>query len=385
MNILIYHPLTLERKKQDTSMDDIIYNSGYSGTETAVFEISKHLINFGHKVTIIGPTYNVKNIEGLIILPANDIIINSISIDEYDLFSPLFYTWDQNVHKIIRKIMINKKTTIWLWFHCFIDIEVIQELKNAGLKVFCQYLNSYCKNLYNHNGLHNDNCIVGNGINEIFTGPLERSELKKGRWIFHSTYSRGGEMCKRIFERMKKENPEHVKELHYASYYTKDNDKLESYNNYNKDGITWHGSLSKIELRAWLDKSDYFVYMLINEKGKMHMDTYACCVLEAMARGVIVISWNNGSLKEIYGDKIILLEPPHTDDNRLIEDGIININLLNNSEYDRKVIDKILEIDSNPKYKEELRIRAYEWAQKQLWKTRAKELERELIKVLINE
>lgn len=57
-----------------------------------------------------------------------------------------------------------------------------------------------------------------------------------------------------------------------------------------------------------LAESEYFVYPLVLPNGLVNLDTFACCVAEALAHGVLVISWPVAALPEVYGDCISYIE-----------------------------------------------------------------------------
>lgn len=70
------------------------------------------------------------------------------------------------------------------------------------------------------------------------------------------------------------------------------------------------GSLDKLAVARLLARGEYFVYPLINSNPMyydvVHKDTFGCCVSEALAMGVIVVTWRVAALAELYTDEEVL-------------------------------------------------------------------------------
>ena len=69
-------------------------------------------------------------------------------------------------------------------------------------------------------------------------------------------------------------------------------------------------SQDKMAVGKLLARGEYFVYPLINSNPMyydvVHKDTFGCCVSEALAMGVIVVTWRVAALAELYTDEEVL-------------------------------------------------------------------------------
>lgn len=97
--------------------------------------------------------------------------------------------------------------------------------------------------------------------------------------VFHASYERGGGVAARVAERL--------------------GGTLQAFN-YHQGGAAAKPSADKRTLFKQLLNSGFFVYPLALPCGKVHKDTFACCVAEALAMGVHVVSWPVAALPELY-------------------------------------------------------------------------------------
>jgi glycosyltransferase involved in cell wall biosynthesis len=90
-------------------------------------------------------------------------------------------------------------------------------------------------------------------------------------------------------------SPAAATDLIFASYYTPDGGR----------------SLSKRALAELVASAEFFVYPLVLQSGRVHHDTFACVVLEALAGSVDVVTWDAACLREVFGgDRVALVPPP---------------------------------------------------------------------------
>ena len=210
---------------------------------------------------------------------------------------------------------------------------------------------------------------IYNAVNdEIFTNNDLDYASKKGNFVFFASYERGGEICVKIFNKLVKTYPD-IK-LHITSYEPEDKSRISS----NNKNILKYSSLSKKEIKLLLDKCDYFIYPLVNHHtGSVHHDTFACVVLEALACGVSVITWDVACLKNVYRDNIYLIPPPKCQGYDPLQPFATNKNMLSDESI-KLFVDKVKSIESDQNLKITKKIQAREWALSHTWKDKTKEL-----------
>ena len=337
------------RRKHPHTYENYINKGGFSGTETQIIEMVNHLNIMGHEAHII------KDSE----------LQYYKDINTIDVFCLSFYTWLNTVINFCRRL--NNKTKILLYMQSFADTNNLFSLKK---NFYIVGLSDYVKKFY-HNINNNYPCkTIYNGINdEIFTRNDLDYNNKKGNYIFFATYERGGDVCVKIFNKLKSLYNDIT--LHISSYELNDKKKIEKNSN---SSIITYMSLCKKEIKNLLDKCDYFIYPLVNiDNGSVHHDTFACVVLEAMACGVTVLTWDVACMKSIYGDYIELIPPPKYPNYHPFDKFGKN-----NEMYSEKslelFVEKIKYLEDNPDVKINKKLKAIDWALKHNWKDKTKEL-----------
>lgn len=131
--------------------------------------------------------------------------------------------------------------------------------------------------------------------------------------VFFACFERGGEVAERVWKALKKHEPSV-----WGSF------KSLQYNVQNACN-------DKMSLFATLSTARYFIYPLVLPPSynsySVHRDTFGCCVAEALANGVEVLSYPVGALEEHYGDMVHWIPfPPR-----------VTKEIINNSVYDPKV------------------------------------------------
>jgi len=116
-----------------------------------------------------------------------------------------------------------------------------------------------------------------------------------------------------------------------------------------------HQGVDKKTLFTHLSESEYFIYPLYTPYKDVHKDTFACTVAEALALGVIVVTYPLGALPENYKDYCVWLDAPEGVDMDKIqeenlardEDGLFT--------QTKHIVDKINYLENNPEIKEHYR------------------------------
>lgn len=335
------------KRKLEHTYENYINKCGFSGTDAQILEMSNWLNKMGHNSIIVKDTE----------------LINLKDIDDIDVFCPSFYGWLSNVINFCK--ILSSKTKILLYIQSFSDCSQIFNLKK---NIYIVGVSDYVKLYYSKYGYPYK--TIYNAINdEIFTDNNLNYESKKGNYVFFASYERGGEMCLKIFNKLANINS-NIK-LYITSYEPKDIYKISQKNSEN---IIKLSSLSKKEIKSLLDKCDYFIYPLVNNlTGSVHHDTFACVVLEALACGVSVVSWNVACLKNLYRDNIYLIDTPLCNRYNPLDQFGHNINMLSDESINL-FVNKINEIESSPELKIKKKIEARKWALSHTWKNKTQEL-----------
>jgi hypothetical protein len=271
MKLLFYHPNLRYERNANLSYTSLEHCSGFSGTETALLEMTKYLVQKGHNIQIYGVNETYID-HGVKFFSEKD--IDQVDLD-VDWYSPIFFL-GTDFEKALQTRINPYRTKYLLWFHCFITDEWVLTVKKF-YEVYGQYVSNYVAKEYASLLDKEHSWTIYNGLNKIFTDcAIPETIEKKGKWIFHATYSRGGEIARQIFEKFNRQNNTITNTLNILSYYLPDYEVVQS-----SERIVYHGSKTKIEVRDFLLKSDYFVYPLVLYDGLVHHDTFATVILEA--------------------------------------------------------------------------------------------------------
>jgi glycosyltransferase involved in cell wall biosynthesis len=182
------------------------------------------------------------------------------------------------------------------------------------------------------------NPVMDDIINEVI---LENIPKKKHKFIFHPLWARGGDVAIQAVRELEYEDSE----FHAFTY-------LLSLHNHPDSFFHNHMGVDKKTLFRHLAESEYFIYPLYTPYQDVHKDTFSCAVAEALALGVIVITYPLGALPENFNDYCIWLDaPPGANFEKMQleslskdEDGIFK--------YTDNIITKIKYLESNPELKQ---------------------------------
>ena len=311
--------------------DNYIDGTGFSGTEASLIEIAHGLQQMGRNVTI---------------MQDGDTTAANMAAQQLDFFSPLFFL-DSSAHNIIAKTRPDCKIAVWL--HCYVSHADLLAFKTKiAPRPFFVIAVSSTVARHASGGpwpVH----VVPNGINASIWGAPPPLPPSRKHHVFIATYERGGAVAAVVAEKL-------GKELKTASYYLK-----------NHPNHIASPSLSKRALRALLDTCDIFVYPLVLPNGEVHHDTYACCVHEAMAAGVLVVTWDVACFRDVYPqDTITLVKPiPYSGYDPYAKYG--KNPALASPEAVARLCDAVAALDRDVPRKERMRHTAREWALQHTW------------------
>ncbi len=366
--LLIYHPNMAPLRSVSLTYDNMWSKGGFSGTDAAFMEIGKLLVDSGKfEVTVAGyagdnATQTMDEGSGILFQSAVSALA---TINDYDWYCPLFFLFDDEHRAFMRQIRDKSKTKLLVWLHCFLDDDAaLHYWSRQGFQVYGMAASQWVYDKYLPYLETGRLWLVPNGVSPRFfreevPPPLADRRGSGGVWCFHQTFSRGGRVALRVFDRVHLRNPDAAQHMHLLTYYTPDErDRLAA------PLAQWHGSMSKTQVAEVLRGSEYFVYPLIAPDGKMNHDTFGCVILEALAMGVIVITWNVACIPQLYGDHVVALPPPvgYPANNRFAADPWFM-----SDEAVEQLADAVLELDADPGRKAELRRRGMEWARQQTW------------------
>ena len=344
MKIVFWTDSSVDRSSRLT-YSSLNFETGFSGTETMVVEIATSLARHHHDVIVID------------VHRTNDIIDHGVTYSptvplDMDVFIPMFFWfYDDNLRRLINE-RIPRNITIVPWLQCILQpyhwssiLPALREFKRVVVVGPSQFA------LQNVPECLVERHVVSNGINTDIFADFEETERKD--WIFHACWERGGNLAVRVFEATP--HPEGTT-LYAAGYGPVDSELC----------VKKLGSLSKQQLRDKLLEMDYFIYPLVLPSGSVHHDTFGCVVLEAMACGVIVVTWNVACLYEVYEDNIVLVDPPKYDVGSP-STAFGHCHEMNSQASVQKLGDAIRRIDANPSRKQQLRRRAHAFAMRYTW------------------
>jgi hypothetical protein len=366
MKLLFYFPNENTVRNKGLSYTNLLEGCGFSGTETALLEMSKYLVDKGHSVQIYGVSDTYIDY-GIQYISENQ--LSKVDLD-VDWYSPIFFCNLPNQRRLLTMLKPSR-TKVFVWFQCFIHNSFIEEIKQY-FRTYGQYLSKYVAINYIDIIQLTNSWTIYNGLNEIFITPsIPDSTVKRGNWIFHPVYERGGSVAKSIFSKINKYNPIIANKLHLLSYYTPDKEKYTSTNT-----IINCGSKTKVEVRDMLLKSDYFIYPLVLESGSVHHDTFGTVMLEALACGVIVIVWDVACISSVYEEYVVKIPvPEHVKQVYNPLARFANCQWMLSEEAEELFIYKIIELESDLTKKESIRQRGVEWARTLTWESLGSQME----------
>jgi glycosyltransferase involved in cell wall biosynthesis len=370
MKILFFFPNENRTRSKSLSYTNLKECSGFSGTETALLEMSKFLVDRGHSVQIYGVADTYSD-HGISFISEHD--IDRVDLD-VDWYSPVFFCFVDKQRNLLNRLN-PERTKVFIWFQCFISDNYIHEIKQR-FKVYAQYVSNYVANEYKQIIHTNNSWIIYNGIDENFTNlQISDTSVKRGNWIFHAAYERGGSIAKQIFSKINIINEKLANKMQLLSY-----DALNVFKYSSSKNIINCGSKPKIEVCNMLLESDYFVYPLVLENGNVHHDTFGTVMLEALATGTIVVVWDVACISSVYEDYVVKIPvPERIKHNYNPSARFAMCDWMKTDEAQQLYIDKIMELESDKVKKELIRSRGIEWARKITWESLGSKMEQQLI------
>ena len=303
-----------------------------SGTDQSIIMISEYLASNGYDVTIVldktdkQECNSVKYIdftyEGI---NETDILVSCLWFDKYDL------------------IPFKVTTGLIYWYH-MAWVYGINEMINFSLK---NNIKMGFVNISEWSAKQNDWSVsmgiskVEGSVKKIIPNPIMTElmdsispiERKENSTIFHAQYGRGGDIARRV-----------VNELGWDETFL-------------FDYINPGNGTDKLTLFNKLLESDYFIFPLYHPNGCVYKDTFSCSVAEAIAAGVIVVTYPLGAIPEYFSDGCVFVDfPPDADMVKMMTEHVTcNAEYMNRTE---NIIKKIKHLEEHKELKEEIRIKS---------------------------
>jgi len=359
MKFLFYFPRTIDCLQD--SVDTMDAMSGFSGTHACMFEVMRFLVRKGHDVFQVGMVLERRMIDGVMYVPMDQVgtFLNPEELDVLvqPLFIPLeFYPLHLKLNP--------SRTRVCIILQCFANPLDIQKT-HGSFDVDLVCVSDYVFQKYALWNFPKRITMIPNGIPDAFVLDSHIPRKVPGQWVFHAVYERGGDVAYRIFESVRQVQPDIASKMHVCSYTSQASPAP-------NDHFVLHGSLPKKALRNLLDQCDYFVYPLVLPNGIVHHDTYGCVIAEALARGVIVVSWDVACNPSLYGD--LILQVPHLPHAGYDPNAAYGYNpSLSSHEAIAAFRDAILDLEQHPEKKEAMRKRGIEWAKSSTWSHRVED------------
>ena len=289
----------------------------YGGTETAIIEMAAALVaDPGRRCAVVVLTNQHPNrtriIDGIVYMRYDSNEAHAVLKSARALVVPDYCfgrnLWLQAVSTCVQRLPLNAHFVPWI--HCAKTRAFIEE---TALQTACgrRLLPIAVSEFAARAAGGAPTVVVRNALPVAMRppqGPLPEAQRKPGKWVFAACYQRGGAVVERAFaEVQRRGRADAASELHFASYYTGGGTTTTTTTT--TAGIHRHGPLQKTQLSALLQDADVCVLPLVLEDTKVAHETFCLTALEALAHGVLVVTWAVAGLVE-YGDLIEALPPP---------------------------------------------------------------------------
>lgn len=331
-----------------------------SGTDTSTILVAEHLAKQGHEVVYaVDELEEALNIEYKKEGKVNTLgeqfygvkytnkAFDGIDNKEFDiLISMLWFEEYEELPITVTKALIYWSHMQWIYgISNFINYAKKHDLA-LGLVHISEWEKSRNVDAFPHISTiitKSKQFLIPNPIfNEMISEVSAKGVVKKkNKFIFHALWPRGGNVAIEAVRNLDLED----KEFHAFDYLMVVHGHEDSFF-YNHQGV------DKATLFNHLAESEYFIYPLYTPYKDVHKDTFSCVVAEALALGVIVVTYPLGALPENFKDYCVWLDPPpgadlehmQTESLSKDEDGIFT--------YTDSIVEKINYLEANPKIKE---------------------------------
>lgn len=185
------------------------------------------------------------------------------------------------------------------------------------------------------------NPLMDDIIKEVLDSNITR---KPHKFIFHAAWARGGNVAVEAVRKLSFPD----KEFHAFDY-------LLATHAHSDPFFNLHNGVDKKTLFSHLAESEYFIYPLYTPYEDVHKDTFSCVVSEAIALGVIPITYPLGALPENFSEYCQWLDAPEGIDLEKMQEEQLSKDLEGKFKTTDNIVKKINFLEENPQIKSEFR------------------------------
>lgn len=341
-------------------------NGGGSGTDTSTVLVAEHLAKQGHEVVYVAEKLeeqleqNYKE-KGLKYIPGQEFYgvkytnleFDGIDNREFDILISML--WFEAYDKL--PITVTKGLIYWSHMQWIYGISnLVEYAKKHDLALGIVHISNWEEKMNGDSFPHiksihpnSKKTLIPNPIfDEIINEVKARNITKQpGKFIFHASWPRGGNIAAQAVRELDIVN----KELHAFDY-------LMVIQSYSDTFFHNHSGVDKKTLFTHLAESEYFIYPLYTPYQDVHKDTFSCVVAEALALGVIVVTYPLGALPENFNDYCAWLDAPEGVDFAEMQTQQLSKDLDGKFMCTDNIVAKINHLEANPQLKEEYRTKA---------------------------
>lgn len=330
---------------------------GASGTDGSNILVAEYLANHGYECVIaterlepgLEEVYRSKGIlppEGEAIRNVRYTDIEFTGIDNLEFDFVISNLWFSDYNTLPLKV--TRGVIYWSHMQWLYGVHEVTEYANKwnvplGLVNISKWEKEMNFGHFEHFYKHANkflNSIIPNPVADDIINDINVKK-KKGKFIFHAAWARGGNVAIDAVRKINLPN----KEFHAFDY-------LMATHAHKDEFFTMHNGVDKKTLFTHLAEAEYFFYPLYTPYQDVHKDTFSCVVAEAIALGTLPVTYPLGALPEYYSGYCAWMNPPMNPLDMQNEslskdyDGVFN-----NSEI---VKNKFEELEKNPTLKQQV-------------------------------
>ena len=333
--------------------------AGASGTDSSVILVGEYLAKIGHEVVIstdgLEPELEQKFYkDGGEYIPGKryygvsytNLQFEGIEDREFDVLVNMLWYKDYN----LLPIKVTKALIYWCHMQWFYSLdEHITFCKENNLKFGVITISDWQDKMVNwvENTLKEHlptviKHLIPNPIFDELINEVKKENIKKqpGKFIYHSTWTTGGNVAYNAFKQVNVAN----KEFHALDYFMVIDNHTES--NFYK-----HDSCDRKTVYRHIAESEYFINPLYTIHKNVRKDTFSLTIAESIALGCIVLTYPLGALPGNYKDYCAWLEfPPGVDVQHCIETDMIR-DEEGKFTYTQNIVDKIHQLENSDSLK----------------------------------
>jgi hypothetical protein len=332
---------------------------GGSGTDTSTILIAEYLASQGHEVVVTsdkmeplleekyGEMQNGRIVRGV---QYTDIDFTNIDKREFDVL--ITSLWFHDYEKL--PIKVTKSLIYWCHMQWLYGIDqIISYTKNNNLSLGFVNISEWersmtqgtidnaKRNCDNVKQILIPNPIMDDIINEVIE---EQHKRKPHKFIFHAAWARGGSVAVKAVAELNLPDTE----FHAFDY-------LMATHKHEDAFFNLHDGVDKKTLFKNLAESEYFIYPLYTPYEDVHKDTFSCVVAEAIALGVIPITYPLGALPENFNDYCYWLDFPEGVKPEELQKESLTKDFDGKFKCTDNIIKAVKWLEDNPEYKERFR------------------------------